>query len=349
MTHALVFGKFYPPHEGHHYVIDLAASECTHVTVLVWGHPSEELSLTRKTRVELLKDRHPGSKFTWWEAENTLPVDFSSRRHDRMHAEALQAIIQTKRGDLPYPDRLYGSEPYINHVAADLTEISQHLVSMEPRIVDLKRVAKPISASKFRANPVAHWDFLAPGTKAHFARRVVVCGAESSGTTTLARALAERYQTVWVPEWGRTFAEAVGLSYRWATEDFELIAEQQQRQEDLLARFAGPVLFCDTDAYATAMFHELYMHARAPLGLWSMATRRPADLYVVTHDEGVAFEDDGYRLFEGQRRWATEWFERKLPQERVVVVGGTHEERMNVAVEAVDDVLRWDFAPPGDA
>ena len=43
--------------------------------------------------------------------------------------------------------------------------------------------------------------------KAHFAKRVVVVGVESSGTTTLAEALAEHYHTVWVPEYGRFYWE----------------------------------------------------------------------------------------------------------------------------------------------
>jgi HTH-type transcriptional regulator, transcriptional repressor of NAD biosynthesis genes len=335
----IVFGKFYPPHEGHHYVIDRALSECSQVIVLVWGHPSEEQSLTRQERVALLRDRHPSDKVVWLDAETSLEVDYSSRRHDRMHAQALAGIVDSN--DLQRPHRLYGSEPYVERLAEDL--------GIEPAVVDLRRVARRISSTRFRQDPAAHWDWIAPGTKAHLTKRVVVCGAESSGTTTLAKSLAKRYETVWVPEWGRAFSEAVGPGHRWSSADFELIAREQQRQEDMLARYAGPVMFCDTDAYSTAMFHELYMHGRAPEPVWLAARDHGASLYVVTDDEGVMFEDDGSRLFEPHRKWATEWFERELPADRTVVVRGTHEQRMDAAAQAVERVLRWDFAPPGDA
>jgi HTH-type transcriptional repressor of NAD biosynthesis genes len=39
-------------------------------------------------------------------------------------------------------------------------------------------------------------------------KRVLIVGAESTGKTTLAIALAEHYQTTWVPEFGRLYTEA---------------------------------------------------------------------------------------------------------------------------------------------
>ena len=50
------------------------------------------------------------------------------------------------------------------------------------------------AAPPFAEDPVACWRPLSPPVRAHLARRVVVVGAESSGTTTLARALAEHYR-----------------------------------------------------------------------------------------------------------------------------------------------------------
>lgn len=56
---------------------------------------------------------------------------------------------------------------------------------------------------------------MAAPVRAALARRAVVVGAASTGTTTMARALAERYRarggaweaTRWVPECGRTYSE----------------------------------------------------------------------------------------------------------------------------------------------
>jgi hypothetical protein len=55
--------------------------------------------------------------------------------------------------------------------------------------VDPDRVTHPVSGSEVRADPVGHWHHLATATKAGLAARVVVVGAESTGTTTLAEQL----------------------------------------------------------------------------------------------------------------------------------------------------------------
>ena len=56
-------------------------------------------------------------------------------------------------------------------------------------------------------------------------KRVVIIGAESTGKTTLARALAEHYKTPWVPEFGRFYTEARQPSWApWRSDEFTLIA-----------------------------------------------------------------------------------------------------------------------------
>ncbi|HKY04356.1 MAG TPA: ATP-binding protein, partial [Blastocatellia bacterium] len=60
-------------------------------------------------------------------------------------------------------------------------------------------------------------------------KRVCLVGAESTGKTTIARALAEYYKTVWVPEYGREYSEEhlTGRGYRWRSEEFTHIAARQ--------------------------------------------------------------------------------------------------------------------------
>lgn len=343
--HALIIGKFYPPHAGHHFLIDLAASECRTVTVLVLGHPREEASLPMKTRQELLNDRHPGEDVVVLTSECDLPVDYESREATHQHARHIWNTLgaQQRRG----VDVVYSSEPYGADLAEDLTNLCQARY-IDHRMVDQARTAFPVHASSLRRNMAVGWDYLAPATKAHFTKRFVICGAESSGTTTLARGLAERFQTIWVPEWGRMFSEAAGLSHRWTSEDFDLIAGEHLRQEELLARHAGPVMFCDTDAYATAMFHQLYMHAAASKFVWTLARGHElqAEAYFITDDNGVAFEDDGYRLFASQRKWATAWLREHLPH--ATLVSGAQDVRLGEVSSIVEESMRWYFAPAGD-
>ena len=57
-----------------------------------------------------------------------------------------------------------------------------------------------------------------PSNPAHDITRVVIIGSESSGTTTLARALAEHYRTMWVPEYGRMYQLPVAERIRYEAE-----------------------------------------------------------------------------------------------------------------------------------
>lgn len=175
--------------------------------------------------------------------------------------------------------------------------------------------------------------------------RVCVVGAESSGTTTLARELARHYNTVWVPEYGRLYTERLResgintFSYEWRTEEFVHIAEQQQKDEDGLAKKANRVLICDTDALATAIWHQRY------LGAWSkeveqIANRRRYALYLVT-DCDIPFEFDGVRDGQHIRPWMTKRFTEELTKRGLpwILLKGAREERLRKAIAEIDKLL----------
>lgn len=352
MEHGLIIGKFYPPHEGHHFLIDTALAECQLVTVLVLVNDVEEPSMPGMIRVNMIEhahhQAHAEGRLKVYHAVDNEPVDYNSRESDMAHAKIIYERLRQAYHEIATPTKLYTSETYGDNLAADLTELSGMPVTH--RLVDLKRIAKPISATRVRADVIGNWSHLAPSTRAIMTRRIVICGGESTGTTTLAKALAERYQTVWVPEYGRTFSEAVGNHHVWTSDDFAHIMEEQNYLEDSLARFAGPVLFCDTDNLATRMFHELYMGSEGPDTRMYHEVERYVNrtLYIVTDDVGVPFEDDGYRLYPHQRKWATKWFEDNLDNLSLpyVKVWGSHDWRMNLATEKIDSLLTWDFATP---
>jgi NadR type nicotinamide-nucleotide adenylyltransferase len=100
--------------------------------------------------------------------------------------------------------------------------------------------------------------------------RVAILGAESSGKSTLAAALAARYGTLWVPEYLREFVEERQRVPR-ADEQF-LIAGMQLRREDEAAPRAGKFLFCDTTPLMTAVYSGYYFHG-ADAGLEALAAR----------------------------------------------------------------------------
>jgi NadR type nicotinamide-nucleotide adenylyltransferase len=163
--------------------------------------------------------------------------------------------------------------------------------------IDPGREINPISGTAVRANPEAFWSSLYPAVRAHYVRRVVVTGAESTGSTTLSQALAAHFKCPWVPEFGREWTErrSGGLGAPWRTSEFEHIARTQIENEDRAAR-ATPNrwLICDTDALATAVWHERYMgHRSASVEAAAQRQVRPF-ARILTGDE-IAFVQDGMR------------------------------------------------------
>jgi NadR type nicotinamide-nucleotide adenylyltransferase len=176
--------------------------------------------------------------------------------------------------------------------------------------------------------------------------KVRIIGAESTGKTTLARDLAARFHTAWVPEFGRAYTEAGKGGFSeglWVSEEFVIIANAQNRMEDEASKKeavqkAG-LLVCDTDALATAIWHERYM------GFWSKEVAsysegRDFALTLLTAMD-VPFVQDGFRDGERLRRWMTARFEEALESRKIPFhwIEGSQAERLEQAVGLVETYI----------
>lgn len=170
-------------------------------------------------------------------------------------------------------------------------------------------------------------------------KRICIVGAESTGKTTLAMDLARHYETCWVPEYGRIYTE--GRIYTkgkesWESGEFTFIAQEQNRFEDALANVANKILVCDTDAFATGIWHERYMDCISD-EVYQLYKDRKYDLYILT-DPATPFAQDEIRDGEKIRDWMHNRFENELKKQgkRYIVVKGSEEERQKQAVQEID-------------
>ncbi|MFE5857715.1 AAA family ATPase [Streptomyces sp. NPDC056500] len=351
--HGLVLGKFYPPHAGHHHLVTTAADRCERLTVLVCAASVESIPLA--DRVAWMREVHSSPGVRVVGTVDDVPMDLEDPAIWDAHMEIFRAAV-------PEPvDAVFTSEAYG-------TELGRRF-GAESVCVDAERSLFPVSGTAVRQDPIAHWDFLRAPVRAALARRVVVLGAESTGTTTLARALADHYRErggIWartrhVPEYGRAFSEAKLARLRerrpdahWSEvsftgDDFPLIARRQQEQEEQAARAGSPVVFCDTDAFATTIWHERYLGGTHE-EVARIAAAGRQHLWFLTDHEGVPFEDDGLRDGEELRPWMTDRFDTELTRtgRRTVRLTGPHPRRLATAVAAVDALLDegWNFADP---
>lgn len=319
----LVVGKFSPPHMGHHYLIDTAMSQSKQLWLLVVDSPVGEPQLDADKRVEILSELHPGAIV---KVMPDLLIDDNSEYWAEYTREYLGFTP-----DAVFTSEQYG-EPWAEALGCDHVQ------------VDKARNKFSISGTQVRRDPLNNLEWVKPVTRSHLVKRICVVGAESTGTTTLANALGEHYETVVVPEFGRVRDERhmveTGKPYDWPTEDFYYTATVQQAIEDRLAREANKVLVCDTDAIATHIWHYRYLgYFNNMVGTKAMS--RDYDLYIVTSPYGVEPEDDGFR-FEMERREEMHGMFLDILSNnyrRYIVVEGAHEERMNQATRAIDKIL----------
>ncbi|HEX7164446.1 MAG TPA: AAA family ATPase [Trebonia sp.] len=265
---------------------------------------------------------------------------------------------------------MFSSEPYGAELAARF--------GAEAVPVDPGREAFPVSATAVRADLAGHWDQLLAPARAGLAVRIVVVGAESTGTTTVAEGLAARFRGrggVWartrcVGEYGRDFtavkwerareaARAAGRpappldALTWTAADFDEIGTEQTRREEAAAAAGSPLLVCDTDAFATSVWERRYLGAVGWRGLreWAVAGLPRRDAYLLTSHEGVPWEDDGLR--EGDlavRAAMTGWFAAAVAAagHSWVLLTGDLATRLALAERVADTALadRAAFGPP---
>lgn len=323
--HGLVIGKFYPPHAGHRLLVRVAAQTCDSVTVVVMASSVESIPLD--TRVRWLREIHaadPNVVITG--IEDDVRIDYDDDGVWEQHVSLMR--VAASRVSQVAVDAVFTSERYGDQLGRRLG--APHV------LVDEARSLVPVSATQVRANPSAFWEHLSPSVRAHLALRVILVGAESTGKTTLAGRLAADLRkrggafahTSWVPEYGREFTiEKLAIAraravlsasplpvmedLQWSTDDFLAVATEQNRLEDRAARDGGPVLVCDTDAFATGLWHKRYVGHTAPR-VDELSQNLERRLYLLTHHDDVPFTQDGIRDGKAIRAWMTLEFERKL-------------------------------------
>lgn len=173
-------------------------------------------------------------------------------------------------------------------------------------------------------------------------RKVVLFGPESTGKTTLARALAAHYKTGWVPEYAREY-----LQEKWdrtgeicMPEDLPPIAAGQIQLENTLTENANRLLICDTDLLVTKVYSEAYYDGYCDPEIEKFALSNTYDLYLLTGID-VPWVADDLRDKPGEREEMLVLFKAALEQynRRFVILKGPREKRLSDAIWYIDKYL----------
>ena len=243
----MVLGKFYPPTNGHLFLIESALEQCENVTVFMCSLKRERISgalrfnwlyqhyfTNHNIRLEWVQDELPQTPEEHGDIDAFYKL-WTSVVHDR--ADNLNVIFTSEK---------YGEE------------FAQYL-GIQHVMVDLYRRTHQVSGTAVRNNPIENWEHIPDVVKPYFKKKIVIMGPESTGKSTLTKQLAEHFNGDLVGEFGRNYTD-VNPATEMGVDGFEMIAKTHDRLIDFeVENGKHPLIFIDTDALTTKLFGEMYL------------------------------------------------------------------------------------------
>ncbi|SEA60828.1 AAA family ATPase [Psychroflexus halocasei] len=172
--------------------------------------------------------------------------------------------------------------------------------------------------------------------------RIVLFGPESTGKTSLAKALAKHYKTKWVPEFARDYLQnkydESGLICE--TKDITPIAEGQLKIENKVAKDVNNLLFCDTNALQTLVYTEAYYDNYENERLNQLVRDLNYDYYFLTYYD-TPWEDDDLRDKPNEREAMFNRFHQKLilHNQPFSILKGDEAVRLKQATQIIDQLF----------
>ncbi|MFJ5509330.1 multifunctional transcriptional regulator/nicotinamide-nucleotide adenylyltransferase/ribosylnicotinamide kinase NadR [Pectobacterium jejuense] len=255
----VVFGKFYPLHTGHIYLIQRACSQVDELHVILgYDEPRDRLLFENSS---MSQQPTVSDRLRW------LLQTFKYQKNIHIHAfneqgmepyphgwdvwsKGIQAFMQEKSIT---PNFVYTSEEQ------DAAQYREQL-GIEAVLIDPQRSFMNISGSQIRHDPFRYWDYIPTEVKPFFVRTVAILGGESSGKSTLVNKLANIFNTTSAWEYGRdyVFSHLGGDEMALQYSDYDKIALGQAQYIDFAVKYANKVAFIDTDFVTTQAFCKKY-------------------------------------------------------------------------------------------
>ena len=315
LKRGLTLGKFAPLHRGHQLVIETGLSEMDEMVVIIYDSP-DTTTVPLAVRSGWIRSLYPTVQVieAW---DGPTEVGYTPELM-RAHEQYVIDSLSVDR-----VSHFYSSEPYGEHMSSALGALD--------RRVDAARERVPISASKVRSDPFAYRKYVHPLVYRDLIINVVFLGAPSTGKTTLAERLAQKFDTQWMPEYGREYWERYQVNRRLGQEQLVEIAERHIEREDSLLEESNRYLFTDTNAITTATFARYY-HGSVNPRLTALAERAVTRYDIVfICDIDIPYDDTWDRSGEVnravfQRQVICDLNERKVP---FFMLRGNLEERIS--------------------
>lgn len=189
--------------------------------------------------------------------------------------------------------------------------------------------------------------FAAEMTTAKEIKKIAIIGPECTGKSELSAYLAKTFDTVWIPEFARTYIDNLGRPYE--KKDLLEIARGQIRLEDTLQKDARQLLICDTNLYVVKVW-SIFKYGHVEEEILKTISDRKYDLYLLTYVD-LPWEEDPQREHPHQRQELFRIYLEEMRRQTVpfVEIKGEREQRRSKAVAAVKLLLEGKIESLDDA
>ncbi len=305
MSRAWILMTAMPPTKGHRNLIRFGGSLAREVHVIVCTQPGEPFTGQRAEAVRQIAREIHYSRVSVHHLHKELPQDpatpgFWEMWH-RILTKGDDAMDQWFNNGIQPGDYFVSSEPYGARVAEMTGAIFMPY--------DPDRELFYTKATEIRVDPLTNFEDIAPEFQHHVRTGVTVFGAESTGKTTLSKALARDLNGHWFFEWARPYLETVGptINIDSMTAIWRGQAATQSHSWDF---YDKPFAIYDTDLYSTIGYWEQPHWQKdlgpVPPGLIADAKAFRSDLYIITKSN-IPFEADPLR-YGGDKRESPDEF-----------------------------------------
>ncbi|MEY0233031.1 multifunctional transcriptional regulator/nicotinamide-nucleotide adenylyltransferase/ribosylnicotinamide kinase NadR [Providencia manganoxydans] len=258
-TIGVVFGKFYPLHTGHIYLIQRACSQVDELHVILCHDEPRDKDLfvnSSMSQQPTVSDRLRWLLQTFKYQKNIHIHSFDEQGIEpyphgwQVWSDGMKAFLNKNN---IHPSYIYSSE------TNDAPRYKEHL-GIETILIDPERTFMNISGNQIRQAPFRYWDYIPTEVKPFFVRKVAILGGESSGKSTLVNKLANIFNTTSAWEFGRdyVFSHLGGNEMALQYSDYDKIALGHAQYIDFAVKYANKVAFIDTDFITTQAFCKRY-------------------------------------------------------------------------------------------
>ena len=165
--------------------------------------------------------------------------------------------------------------------------------------------------------------------------RIAITGPESSGKTTLSRALSEHYKVKYIPEYAREYLENTNGKYQ--KSDLDEIARGQLKG---INDSTNSITISDSDFSVMEIWSE-YKYGIVSELIQELVIKDLFDLHILCKPD-IPWEEDPLRENSDNRDLLFNLYERSLTKhnKHFIAVSGSHKDRLEKSLQNIDLLLK---------